>query len=414
MSVADTALYDVLGVSPSASDKEIKKAYRKLALKHHPDKNPDGAEKFKEISAAFDVLSDPQKKEIYDRYGMEGLEGGMGGGGGGMGGFGAADIFEQMFGGGFFGRGGRRRGPPKTEDMKHRMGVKLEELYNGKVKKIAVKKNELCETCDGKGGSEVRRCTACNGQGIQIQLRQVGPGMVQQLQSKCRDCRGTGEFIRPGDRCTGCSGDKVVVKKKVLRVEIDPGMATGENIVFRGEADQAPNHLPGDVVIVLQQEDHPIFTRDGDDLYVDKELTLVEALCGYQFLVTHLDGRVLLVTSEPGEIIKPGDVKCIRNEGMPRHGSPFTRGRLFVKFTVAFPPAGTFTPENARVLESVLPPRPKLPAFSPDDVEEVHLHNYDPSSHAHTGRSSHAHGNNAYDEDDEAYGGAPGVSCAQQ
>ena len=130
-------------MAPTASAAEIKKAYRKMAMKYHPDKNPEGGEKFKEVSAAFDVLSDPEKKELYDRYGPEGLE--AGGPGGGMGGFGAADIFEQMFGGGFFGGGGRRRrrGPPSTEDMRHVMKVKLEDLYNSKTKKIAVKRSVI-------------------------------------------------------------------------------------------------------------------------------------------------------------------------------------------------------------------------------------------------------------------------------
>lgn len=338
-----------------------------------------------------------------------------------MGGFGAADIFEQMFGGGFFGGGGRRRrrGPPSTEDMRHVMKVKLEDLYNSKTKKIAVKRSVICNTCDGKGGSNVQRCSACNGQGITIQLRQIGPGMVQQLQAKCRDCRGTGEKIRPADRCNDCSAEGVTVEKKVLKVEIDKGMSSGEKLVFRGESDQAPGHVPGDVIIILEQEEHPVFTRQGDDLVMTKDLTLVEALCGFQFSIQHLDERVLLVSSEPGQVIKPGDTKCILSEGMPRLGSPFSRGRLYIKFNVIFPEQGFLSPDNARALEALLPPRPAAEAFDADNVEEVHLHDYEQTSSSSNSRSRRGGGGGAgyYEEDEDDYGGGgapPGVSCAQQ
>lgn len=385
-------------------------------MKYHPDKNPDAGDRFKEISAAYDILSDAQKREAYDRYGLEGLQEGMAGGGAD---FGAADILEQMFGGGFFGGGRqRRRGPQRTEDMVHPMAVKLEDLYNGRVKKIAVRKNALCSECDGKGGKAVSRCSACNGQGVRIQLRQIGPGMVQQMQTQCRECNGTGEAIKPADRCTTCSGRKVVVDKSVLKVEIDKGMSDGQQIPFRGAADQAPGCVPGDVVIVLKLEPHPLYTRVGDDLIYNKTLTLVEALCGFRFVLQQLDDRQLLVTSEPGEVIRPGDMRAIPDEGMPRLGQPFQKGRMFVKFDVQFPDPQTLTPEACRKLEQILPPRPPLDAFVPAEVEEVRLQQTTarPSEGSGAGRGASQARREAYEEDDEGprRGHPGGVPCAQQ
>uniref|UniRef100_A0A3Q4IDP8 DnaJ heat shock protein family (Hsp40) member A2b n=1 Tax=Neolamprologus brichardi TaxID=32507 RepID=A0A3Q4IDP8_NEOBR len=191
--VVDTKLYDILGVSPSASENELKKAYRKLAKEYHPDKNPEAGDKFKEISFAYEVLTNPEKKELYDRYGEQGLREG-GGGGPGM-----EDIFSHIFGGGLFGfmggqgrgrNGGRRRG----DDMVHPLKVSLEDLYNGKTTKLQLSKNVLCSACNGQGGKAgaVQKCVACRGRGMRIMIRQLAPGMVQQMQSVCTDCNGEG------------------------------------------------------------------------------------------------------------------------------------------------------------------------------------------------------------------------------
>uniref|UniRef100_A0AAZ3RW53 DnaJ heat shock protein family (Hsp40) member A2a n=1 Tax=Oncorhynchus tshawytscha TaxID=74940 RepID=A0AAZ3RW53_ONCTS len=205
--VVDTKLYDILGVSPTATENELKKSYRKLAKEYHPDKNPNAGDKFKEISFAYEVLTNPEKKELYDRYGEQGLREG-GGGGGGM-----DDIFSHIFGGGLFGfmggqgrsrNGGRRRG----EDMVHPLKVSLEDLYNGKTTKLQLSKNVLCGTCNGQGGKTgaVQKCVACRGRGMRIMIRQLAPGMVQQMQSVCTDCNGEGEVINEKDRCKKCEG----------------------------------------------------------------------------------------------------------------------------------------------------------------------------------------------------------------
>ena len=186
----DNTLYECLGVERDADEGEIKKAYKKLALKHHPDRGGD-TEKFKEISAAFEVLSDAEKRKTYDNYGLEGLQ--SGGGGGGAGG---EDIFDLFFGGGR-GRRGERSGPSKGEDIQHAVKASLEDLYNGRTIRLAISRNKPCPDCEGRGGKEgaEKTCSQCKGRGATIQLRQIGPGMVQQIQAACSNCKATGMYI---------------------------------------------------------------------------------------------------------------------------------------------------------------------------------------------------------------------------
>ncbi|OQR81753.1 hypothetical protein THRCLA_11437, partial [Thraustotheca clavata] len=290
--VDNSKYYEILGVSKTASEAEIKKAFRKLALKNHPDKGGD-PELFKDITVAYEVLSDPEKRELYDQYGEEGLQGGGGGGAG-------ADIFSQMFGGR---GGGRPRGPQKGEDLTHPLKVSLEDLYNGKTVKLAVNRDVLCGRCEGRGGAvgAEKTCDTCNGRGMRIQHRQIAPGMVQQVQSVCPDCRGQGKTIRESDRCKACKGNKVTKERKVLEVHIEKGMRNGQRITFTGEADQAPGTIAGDIVFVVQEKEHAIFQRKGANLIMEKKITLVEALCGFETIVEHLDGRHLHVKTKPGE-----------------------------------------------------------------------------------------------------------------
>jgi len=330
----DTKFYDLLGVPPDASEADIKKGYRKMAMKFHPDKNPNAGDKFKEIGMAYEALSDPEKRSTYDKYGEDGLKEGGGG-------FRSAeDIFSQFFGGGFFGGGGGGGGSRKRkgEDLVHPLTVTLEDLYNGKIQKLALKKNVICAQCTGTGskkGAAPKSCSECNGKGVKITVRQLGP-IIQQFQSVCPSCHGEGEVIKEKDKCGKCKGQKVVNEKKILEVYIDKGMKHREKIIFAGEGDQEPGITPGDIIIVLQQKEDSRFRREGNDLHMEHTINLLEALVGFQFTVQHLDGRLLLVKSNVGEVIKPNDVKVIEAEGMPVHKQPFEKGRLFVKFTVVF------------------------------------------------------------------------------
>jgi len=242
---------------------------------------------------------DPQKREAYDRYGEEGELS--------AGGMNPDELFSQFFGGGGFGRRGPT-GPKRGKDVVHTIKVSLEDLYKGKTTKLALQKQILCRGCDGRGGKagSVSKCKDCNGQGVKIGYRQMGP-MVQQVQQHCQACSGKGEIIPDKDRCKDCRGSKVSQERKVLEVHVDPGMKQGDKVVFKDDADQAPDVIPGDVIIVLEQKPHAVFQREGDDLMCNADIELVTALTGGQFTITHLDGRTLLVTIPQGEVIKPGN-----------------------------------------------------------------------------------------------------------
>ncbi|OBT89176.1 hypothetical protein VE02_01698 [Pseudogymnoascus sp. 03VT05] len=407
------------GVSPTCTEAELKKAYKVGALKHHPDKNahnPDAADKFKDLSHAYEILSDPQKRQIYDQYGEEGLEGG--GGGGGMN---AEDLFSQFFGGGggvfgggggMFGGGMGQRGPPKARTIHHVHKVSLEDIYRGKVSKLALQKSVICSKCDGRGGKEgaVKKCTGCDGHGMKTMMRQMGP-MIQRFQTVCPDCNGEGEIIREKDKCKQCNGKKTVVERKVLHVHVDRGVQSGHKIEFRGEGDQTPGVQPGDVVFEIEQKPHARFQRKGDDIFYSAEIDLVTALAGGNIFVEHLDERWLSVDILPGEVINPGSVKMVRGQGMPSHRH-HDFGNLYIQFDVKFPEKNwTANPAEFDALKSILPPtvQPILPPAE-TMTEAVDLEDVDASQQAR------AAGHGMMDDDDEDGHPAGGerVQCASQ
>ncbi|XP_018018634.1 dnaJ homolog subfamily A member 2-like [Hyalella azteca] len=334
--------------------------------------------------------------------------------------FGGDDLFGHIFGGGgggmpspfgglggFLGGfgGGRRRGPARGEDTVHRLKVSLEELYMGKVAKLQLSKNIICTDCGGLGGhGTMNTCGECRGRGITVTVNQIGPGMVQQMQSKCRSCDGEGEVMAESDRCKTCLGRKVVPSTKLLEVAVEAGMKDEQKIVFRGEGDQVPGVEPGNVLIVLQEKPHPIFKRDGADLFLQKTITLTEALCGFESTVTHLDGRSLVIRHPPGHVLKPNCVRGITGEGMPIYQQAGERGDLYVQFSVDFPPSYFAEGDKLKELESLLGGRaPASPL--PEDHEEVNLTEFEERS-----RGSHDH-------DDEMHGHGmhgPQVQCAHQ
>ncbi|CAM8966580.1 unnamed protein product [Rhodiola kirilowii] len=411
----NTRYYEILGVSKGASQDELKRAYKKAAIKNHPDKGGD-PEKFKELAQAYEVLSDPEKRQIYDEYGEDALKEGMGGGGAGHDPF---DIFSELFGGGFGGGGGRGgRRQKRGEDLVHPLKVSLEDLYVGITKKLALSRNVICSKCSGKGSKSgaSMKCAGCQGSGMKVTLRHLGPSMIQQMQQPCNECKGTGEAIDPNDRCPECKGEKVVPGKKVLQVVVEKGMKNGQKITFPGEADEAPETITGDIVFVIQQREHPKFIRKGDDLFYEHTLSLTEALCGFQFALTHLDGRKLLIKSNPGEVVKPDSYKAINDEGMPVYQRPFMRGKLYIHFNVEFP--DSLTQEQRELLLDVLPQRPNsdLTDMEIDECEETTLHDVNIEEEMRR-RQAQARSQEAYDDDaDEMHGpgGGQRVQCAQQ
>jgi len=409
--VKETEFYERLGVAPDTSAEDIKKAYKKLAIKYHPDKNPNNpaaVEKFKEIGEAYEVLSNEEKRKMYDKYGKEGLKEG------GFSGHSAHDIFEQFFGGGGFGFfGGGHRGPRKGEDIVHELQVTLEDLYKGKTSKLSVTRNIVCNTCEGNGtkkGAAGGECKACNGRGIRLIVKQLGPGMIQQMQTVCQECGGRGEVIKEEDKCKDCKGKKVTKEKKILEVMIDKGMRHGQKIVFAGEADESPGVEAGDIIFVIVERKHEVFKRNGNDLIMELTIPLIDALTGFSIPVKHLDDRQLLIKTEKGDIIKPGDARMIPGEGMPQHKRPFEKGNLYVVFKIQFP-EGPFNQKQADQLAAVLGPKKSVPKPQ-GEVEEVIL------AKANLGDTKKSPGGGgrrgeSYEEDEEEQGGSR-VQCAQQ
>ena len=267
--VDNEKFYKILGVDKNADHTAIKKAYHKLARTNHPDRGGDKA-KFQEIQGAYEVLSDREKRELYDKYGEDGLKEG-GGGAHGM-----DDLLSQMFGGG--GRGGRGgpTGPKKGKPVMHPLKCTLEEIYKGKATKIAVNRERICQPCGGIGGKEgaVQKCTTCRGRGIVTKMTQLGPGMYSQSQGPCEDCRGKGEVIDDANKCQICKGKKVTKEKKIIDASIDKGAPNNCQYTFHGEADEYPGQEPGDVIIVVQEQPHKKFKRKGADLLIEQKITL--------------------------------------------------------------------------------------------------------------------------------------------
>jgi molecular chaperone DnaJ len=299
--MAKSDLYEILGVSKSADEREIKKAYKRLAMKYHPDRNPDNKEaeaKFKEVKEAYEILTDAQKRAAYDQYGHAAFEqGGMGGGGGGgFGGGGAdfGDIFGDVFGD-IFG-GGRRQRASRGADLRYNMELTLEEAVRGVTKEIRIPTLEECDVCHGSGakaGTKPQTCHTCHGAG-QVQMRQ-GFFTVQQA---CPTCHGRGSVIK--DPCNACHGHGRVERSKTLSVKIPAGVDTGDRIRLTGEGEAGEHGAPaGDLYVQVSVKKHPIFEREDNNLYCEVPINFVMAALGGEIEVPTLDGRVnLKVPSE--------------------------------------------------------------------------------------------------------------------
>ncbi len=327
--------YEVLGVSRDAADRDIKKAYRRLAMKHHPDRNPDdkaSEDKFKEANEAYEILSDAQKKAAYDQYGHAGVDPNMRGGGGqGAGGFG--DIFGDVFGDIFGGQGGGGRGRSRVQrgaDLRYNMELDLEDAVRGVEKKIRIPTLVGCKTCDGSGakaGTKPKPCGTCGGIG-QVRMQQ-GFFSVQQT---CPACHGEGSIV--SDPCTDCRGRGRTEETKTLSVKIPPGVDTGDRIRLAGEGEAGTHGGPaGDLFVQVAVRQHSIFERDGRNLYCEVPVSFVDATLGGEIDVPTLDGRVKLKV--PAES-QTGKMFRLRGRGVPpvRGGAP---GDLMCRIQIETP-----------------------------------------------------------------------------
>ncbi|PSN66263.1 hypothetical protein BS50DRAFT_410697 [Corynespora cassiicola Philippines] len=429
--VDEIDLYEVLGISNTASKAEIKKAYHKAALAHHPDKvveedRLDAEVRFKSAKQAYEILYDDEKRHLYDTHGMSAFDPSRGGGMGGEPDI--DDIFAQMFGGmgmggmggmpgmgGMGGMPGGRGQPRKGRSVEQDYEISLEELYKGKTTKFSNTKNIICQQCKGSGGKQgakAHACSVCNGRGAKAVLRQVGPGLVTQETVPCGTCSGTGEIIPEKHRCKKCKGKKVVESKNVLELYVPRGARQGDRIVLAGEADQLPDQEPGDIIFTLQEEEHEVFERAGSDLRAELKITLVEALTGFNRVVlTHLDGRgIQLNVKQPeGKILRPGQVLKVPGEGMPMKKSD-GKGDLYLVVDIEFPEDGWIKDDAAiKKIRDALPV-PEKKDEQPEEIEEVEFE-FDADMDEFGAGSGDPRAGNEWEDDDEGEGGP---QCATQ
>lgn len=345
-----TDYYNRLGVERNASQDEIKKAYRKMAVKYHPDKNPgnhEAEEKFKQVSEAYSILSDEKKKSMYDQYGEAGLKGSMGGGFGGsdfgfdisdalrtfMNGFGGFGGFDDVFGG-FSGGGNPRKGSSKGSNLKIKVSLTLEEIYLGVEKKIKIKRMDKCGQCSGSGlksGSHMKTCHICHGSGEVRQVSRSFFGQVVNVQ-QCNHCHGEGKI--PEKSCHACGGSGQAKVSKMVNVKVPAGVATGNYITLRGEGNSGMRgSAHGDLIVIFEEKAHEYFMRNENDIYIDMHLSPAEAALGIEIKVNTLSGPVKMVIpagTQPGKMLR------MKNKGVPDpHGG--RKGDQIVRIRVDVP-----------------------------------------------------------------------------
>lgn len=354
--------YEILGLSKGATTDELKKAYRQLAKKYHPDanpNNPDAEEKFKEVSEAYAVLSDDEKRTAYDQYGHAAFE--QGGAGGGFD-FDMNDIFESFFGGDIFGSsfGRRRQGPRKGQNVQYNMQITFDEAYFGGTRAISLKMVEECPTCKGTGakpGTVSESCRKCGGSGVERVQQQTIIGYMT-TERPCSLCRGEGKIIK--NPCETCDGRGRVRKNKTLQISIPRGIDNGQKVVLSGKGEPGEKGGPyGDLILNFYVKPHNVFRRDGLNLYIDIPITFSQAALGDEIEVQTMEGNEKLVI-KPGT--QPGTVSTLKGKGMPNVRNERVTGELYVKLNVTVP-----TKMNDKQKE-------KLREFAKEMNEEVKEH----------------------------------------
>lgn len=334
--------YEVLGLSKDADDAAIKKAYRSLAKKYHPDMNPGNSEaeaKFKEVNEAYAVLSDADKKAQYDQFGHAAFEPGAGAGGAGFGGFGdfgdLGDIFGSFFGGGFGSSSRRANAPTRGEDISARVTISFEEAVFGTKKDVSFNKIQKCPDCSGSGaakGTSPETCTVCGGSGQKRVTQRLG-GMAFQSTTTCDRCRGTGKIVK--NPCQNCRGTGYIKISKKLSVSIPAGIDDGERIALRGQGCDGRNGGPtGDLIISVYVKPHHIFERDGYDLYCDVPITIAEATLGAEIDVPTLEGNQKFTIPESTQT---GTRFTLRQKGVPYVNNSGRRGDIIFTVNIEVP-----------------------------------------------------------------------------
>ena len=355
--------YEVLGLSKNATDDEIKKAYRRIAIKWHPDRNPgdkEAEEKFKEAAEAYDVLHDPQKRQQYDQFGFEGLSGGGFGGFGGGGGFSMDDIFSMFgdvfgghggFGGGFGGFGGGQRAQQRGADLRIKVTLTLQEIATGTTKKFKVKKDIACTHCHGTGaenGSGSETCPTCHGSGVVTRTTRTMFGMMQ-TQSECPTCHGEGRVIK--NKCHECGGTGVVKGEEVVEIKIPAGVAEGMVVNVPGKGNAGPRGgINGNIQVYIAEEPDDTFVRDGNDVIYNLLLDFPTAVLGGTVEIPTIEGSKVKIKIEPGT--QPGKTLRLRGKGLPAvQGYGSGVGDLVVNISVYVPK--TLSRDEKKAIESL-------------------------------------------------------------
>jgi chaperone protein DnaJ len=337
--------YKLLGVDKSVSDKDLKKAYKKLAMKYHPDRNKDNKEeaesKFKEISKAYNVLSDPNKRATYDKFGEEGLQGQTN--------FDPQDMFNDLFGGmggafhnmgGFFGGGMRGHQEPKKSVIQYNVVISLEESYNGCDKFIELDVNIKCDSCNSTGSNDKSKtytCSTCNGSGSVTKTQQLGPFQIAQQVSVCNRCRGTGDGEIPEKyKCKQCNGKKLINKRKKFKINVKPGIIDGNSLINENCGHyNVKSGLNDDIQFNFSIDNKTNFKREGINLIYYKDISLGSALCGIDFAIKHINGE--LINIKYSNIIKPDDSLMCIGYGMPDINESGEYGNLIIRFNIKYP-----------------------------------------------------------------------------
>jgi DnaJ-class molecular chaperone len=346
--------YDILGITKDASEEDIKKAYRKMAVKWHPDKNPnnkkESEEKFKVISEAFTVLSDPSKKDIYDKYGDDGLKQHENG----MGGQSAEDIFSMFFGNGNpfgqeFHRSNSHNQETKSKPKVVEIPLNLKDIYFGTKKKITLKLDRNCNICNGDGGSEPRICTECNGNGVKIINKMIGPNMIQRFTETCKKCNGSKKTFER--KCDKCNGKKTKQIEEQFIITIDAGVENDDTVIYENKGNQYPNELIGDIIFIIKENMHNTFKRIGNDLIYNHTVTLGDSLVGCNIKIDHINGEKIVITED--NFIKDNSYSVIKDKGMKMKGN-YNYGSLYIIYTIEYPNK-KLTSDEKDILQNILP-----------------------------------------------------------
>jgi DnaJ-class molecular chaperone len=406
MTDKEESYYDILGVEKNATIAEIRKKRKELSIKYHPDKLPDDKKEFgtkmiSKINEAYEVLSDPEKRSIYDEYGKEGLQNPNGG-------MDPHDILNK-----FFHQQERQHVPP----IKIQIQVTLGEILTGKEGVHEIDRFTLCSACDNTGFTDKQRhlCPKCGGRGHEVGRRQLGPGMIQEFRKTCTVCQGSGSSQDPESKCKVCDGNAVSKEKYKIKYKIEPGVSSGDVIEIKNEGHEIPKEVKskyrrGDVVLIITEIEHPIFKRNvifngksnKANISINIDLELHESLCGFVKKFPYIDDTEICIDNY--DVIKDGETKIIESKGLPYKGRPYKSGDLFVNFKVKYPEK--ITDQTKSKLYELLTGKKFNSSKIHKTPNNVYL--------ADLKNTNEYHSQNDYDYSNDDENEGEGVQCAQQ